>query len=640
MNFLNDNIVSSFASQSRNTPFGFSTAKPISILVLSMLDRQFHLTKAVKDYLSSLEGPCYLISVSGNPLVGKSSLLNLLMSFCSFFNTDIFLNLDGRIPYQDIYTIGDGKRSTTEGVDMYCVKVMDTNYIFLDVEGDNDPNRKETGVWIYSNLISLAVGASHVHIYNFNGIPHESFLTYFDSINKLVNQNQVHPEIKTKHIFLKRNHALDSLDELPGELKDFKQNFEDRLIQGGLDYSVYMVPSAPKHLIKIRFKDSCIFTEGMICTDCRNDLFTSIILDMFHEINDILHKAPSFESGQKVLSVFEQLVVINTKELPYFLDEGHICKIRSNKFRKEQLRVQRGLQDTAKFFPQKNLSKQIQQIVHDHPNLAEVDLFQNFETLSTRVMLKVSQLEYLIPEISKFVEEYLMDDRFSIMDASEKLNLTQTYTDHLRQITGDILIILKEYEKLVGEIITNLQVIKEDIKTNLKEFANAHFDAKARSTAVATNFVTSSIIGFLAREAAAKVVVGCLVGGGALAAVFTVVTFIQAKRKWDQVKKKNEESLNTKKIPGINNAQEAEEQMKKVDEFISQLVDNLKKSNAILNEVCSHEEISNNSQLIRKIDQVIDKKINGQDVNNDDKAQLVEFMIVTQSNLEKFKKSI
>jgi len=67
--------------------------------------------------------------------------------------------------------VGDGKRSTTEGIDMYCLSYEDKNVMIMDIEGDNDPNRKDMGVWMYTNFITTAVAISHLHMYNYTGLP-------------------------------------------------------------------------------------------------------------------------------------------------------------------------------------------------------------------------------------------------------------------------------------------------------------------------------------------------------------------------------------------------------------------------------------------------------------------------------------
>jgi len=632
-------LVSSLALPARTTQFGFTITKPISLLVLNVKDNHFHLSQSAKEHLATLEGECYIISVSGNPLVGKSSLLNLLLSFFTYYNNDVFQASQGKIPYQDIYTVGDGKKSTTEGIDMYCISTTGKNFIFLDVEGDNDPNRKDTGVWIYTNLIQAAVGVSHIHIYNYNGLPQETFFNYFDSIQKIVKQNKLHSDFETKHVFLKRNHVITTQEELFEELEEYKLYFEERLTRDSLDYSVYLLTNPPQHIIKRKAATSCITATGFLCDNCQGDIFTSILLGIFNELNEHFNKVKPFENGLHFITALEQIVHINARELPFFLDGGHISKIRSNRFRKEQLRIQAGLLEVEQFQMEKSLSKQIQKLMSDHPNLAQVELFENFDKTLTSLTIKISQMTFIMPELSKFVEEYLFDDSASILDVKEKDTLYETYVIHFDRLTKEIISALREYEQIIDAICANLLEIKEDIKVNLKEYMSAAFDAKARSAAVATNFVASGLIGFVAREAAVKVVAGVLVGGGAIGAALTVYTFIQAKKKWDEAKKKNEEALNTRKITGVNNVKEAEEEMKKVEEFVTGLIEDLQNNNKTLKDVCAEEE-SRNFKLVDKIKDVMDDKINGMNLKLDSRVKLIQGMKVAQNNLERFKQSL
>jgi len=632
-------LVDSVKLKPRNTLFGYSITRPFSLLVLNLKDKHFHLSQSAKEHLASLEGECYVISVSGNPLVGKSSLLNLFLSFFAYYNNDALQASQGQVPYQDVYTVGDGKKSTTEGIDMYCISINHKNYIFLDVEGDNDPNRKETGVWIYSNLITTAVGASHVHMYSYNGLPQETFFTYFESINNLTKQNNLHPEFTTKHVFLKRNSPISSQEELILELDEYKEYFEDRLSNEELNYDVYMLSKPPQHIIRRREKTSCIAATGFICEECQTDIFMQIFLGIYNELNSNLKAIPAYKSGTEVIAILDRIMQINVQELPFFLDEGHISSIRAAKFNREQQRIQNGLMEVEQYQGDRSLSEQIQQLIFDHPSLAEMDLFNSFEQTFTKLTIKISQIAYIIPELSRFVEEYLLDDSSSILDNGEKKVLMQTYVIPFDHLTKEILASLKDYEKIIDDVCQNLLAIKDEIKQNLAEYMTATKNAKVKSAAVAGNLVASGVMGFLAREAAVKALAGFLVGGGAIGAALTIYTFVQAKKKWDEAKKKNEDMVDLKKITGINSVKEAEAEMNKVEDFISGLVKNLEENNKTLKEVC-HEEKNRNFHLIDKVQEVIDKKISNMPVELDDRVKLIQCMKVAENNLKRFKQSI
>ena len=153
------------------------------------------------------------MSVSGSPLVGKSSMLNLIVSF--FARTDSIARAKDTevFKYHNIYEIGDGKKSTTQGIDMFCVTVGGQHLIILDVEGDNDPHRKSMGTWIYTNLILTALSVSHVHVYNYNLLLQQNFLDYFRSIDKIIREKKYHPEFSTHLYILKKDYQYTDQDD-------------------------------------------------------------------------------------------------------------------------------------------------------------------------------------------------------------------------------------------------------------------------------------------------------------------------------------------------------------------------------------------------------------------------------------------
>jgi hypothetical protein len=391
--------------------------------------------------------------------------------------------------------------------------------------------------------------------------------------------------------------------------------------------------------MKRKNKNSCIALTGFICNECQNDMFMSIFYNIYTELIKKLSSMPAYKNGKEVTSVIEKVLEINKRDIPYFEDLGHIAKMRMAKFKKEEIRIKQGLLEVEQYQSDKKNSKFIQQLINDHPNLTKDEIFSNFDTTLNKLVTKISQMKYLIPELSRFVEECLMDEAFSILDGTEKETLLGAYIQPFDRLTQDIITYLKEYEKIIDIIVERLKEIKEDIKLHLTEYMSAAFDMKARSAAIATNFVASGLIGFVAREAATRVLAGFLVGGGVVSGVLIAVTFVQAKRKWDQAKKKNEESINTKKIAGINSTEEAEEEMKKVEDFIDQIIKDLELNNMTLKEVCQ-EEKSRNFQLINKIEDVMEKKVNGKKFQVDDRVKLIQNMKVAQNNLERFKQSI
>jgi hypothetical protein len=147
--------------------------------------------------------------VCGNPVTGKSTLLNFIASMFEH-EKGAGGNVDKKteFKYRGYFEVGRGVMSTTQGVDFLVVKdeEKEHNFIILDLEGDNDPARKSAGVWFFTNLISIITGVSHINIYNFNRIPQQSFLDYFRTCKQQEASRDLHPDFKSKYVFVKRDH--------------------------------------------------------------------------------------------------------------------------------------------------------------------------------------------------------------------------------------------------------------------------------------------------------------------------------------------------------------------------------------------------------------------------------------------------
>jgi len=74
----------------------------MSLMTFNPREKTFCMPETTKSLLESFEKPCYVLSVSGNPLVGKSTILNLLISYLTYQSNDSLMYSDagGLIPYQ------------------------------------------------------------------------------------------------------------------------------------------------------------------------------------------------------------------------------------------------------------------------------------------------------------------------------------------------------------------------------------------------------------------------------------------------------------------------------------------------------------------------------------------------------------
>ena len=570
-------------------------------------------------------------------MVGKSSFLNILISYLSLSNNSQYRG--GPIPYQNIYTVGDGRRSTTEGVDVYNLKVRNKNLLIMDIEGDNDPARKETGVWIYTNLITTAIAVSHIHLYNYTGLPQQTFLSYFRSISTVLKSNKLHPDWDPRFFFLKKNHFMGAEEEIKEDLEEIEGYFQTVLSEIYSENCVHLFNTPPDHITNLKHHESCIKLHGVICEQCQEDMFFKNAQKLFGLIMETIELLPSYKNGFEVLETVEKILEINRRDLVFTPDLGHVSKIRLMRFRKEQMRINQELLEAEPPRVDKNLSRELQRIIADHPNLADTQVLKDFDRSLTSVMIRLAQLEYLIPEISRFVEECLLDKAYTVLDTEEKEILISTYCTPFVSVIEDLLKALKEYEKVADLIVSKLKEIKEDVKQSIKEYIQAANETKAKTTAVATNIVASGALGLVAREVGIRMLAGFLVGGGAIGAGLCILAFIKAKRKFDQAKKKNMEILNSKKIDGIENVKQAEEALEKVGEFIDGVIAEISEKNKILKEVCS-QEVNTNYLLTDKIEEIINKKIAGEEITSDDNVVLIHFMKVAQGNLDKYKDAV
>lgn len=599
---------------------------------------QFYLSSEAKEKLRSLKGECYIISVSGNPQIGKSSLLSLLVCLLKNYDADDS-NAIEKIHFPQIYQIGDGDNSTTQWTDMCCISKNGKNFIFLDIEGDNDPSRKSIGVWIYTNLIQTALSVSHVHIYNYTKIPHETFFNYIDSIHKVVKQNKLHSDFETKHIFLRRDHSVRCGKTPSDDLEKMKKSFDGaRLTNEGLDYSLNLITSPPQHIKERTDSSSCITFGGSLCENCQKDLFTTILLEIQNELKSHFQKVMPFKSGQDIIETLEKILNINAQDLPFFLDEGHIEKIRSDRLKKDRLRIQKGLLSVKQLQMERSLSREIQKIMGDHPKLAKTNISDHFLETQGNLFLRISQMEFLIPEITKFMKAFLFDENASILNEREKKILLKTYVFNFKKVAEDIIDSFQSFDALMDLICTDLEEFKQVTQTNFKAYMSASRDYKTKLAASFASFSVSAVAGIVGRDALLGLT--AIAGtGGVVAIGLSIISFIQLKQKWDNIKREHDEVLDATRIPGISDEKEAQQALQKIDVFVTNLITSLRQNRETLREICLEKE-ELNEMLEKKIREALDNKMKGESLSADSQLEFLNIIKTASNNIEKFKQSL
>jgi len=352
-----------------------------------------------------------------------------------------------------------------------------------------------------------------------------------------------------------------------------------------------------------------------------------------------MSQVASFQSGSHLCDALEELVDINKRELPFVLDRGCISHIRLETFSKERTRIRDGLAQVEVYQAQNGLFKDAQKTMADHPSLANEQLSEDFKRIGMSLEIKISQMAYILLELSKFIDQYLLDEKASILNETEKESLYEAYVAPYDKLLREIITSFRTYGEVIEVICQNLFNIKMQTALNLKEYSTAASDTRNKSMAISAELVSASILGFLGREAAGKAVAAFFVGGGVIGGVLIAVFFVHSIHKLRQAIKKNGETLNRSKIDGIQDLKSAEEEMKKMEEFVTKLVDDLEKNKETLKKICSEDE-SENFNLVEQIVKAMDDKIKGKNLSAQERDELLEKMDAAEHNLERFKQCL
>jgi len=612
-----------------------------ALLSLNLNEKCMSITKVTDKFLSSLEGKCYVISVSGGTISGKSSLLNLVLSILSEHIEGGVLGGTEAVLYTNIFQVGDGKRRTTDGLDFFCLRSGDQNILFLDVEGDNDPVRKDMGTWLYSNLITTALAISHVHLYNYKGTVQQTFLQYFDSIGKLITQSKLHTDFFPQICFVKRDHSGDDEAELLVDQEEvasvLKEDFKN---ESNLQYTVNLLPIPPNDLINKRLKTSCIHTRGEICKNCQEDLFVRSLVDFSLNLFQNLQKMPAYENGQELLHLIKKVLDVNKKNLPFVADTGFIAKIRASKLNQERLRINEGMLKAQGYTLDVDFCRQIKKLVTEQSGIIEREIVDNYEKVVQNLLMKLSQTDYLLHELSTFLEESLTDNSFSVLSNEEKLLLLEVYVYPFQNTMSETLEAFKEYQKLLAYIVEKFTPIKDDIEKNVKEYVLGKSDFQALSVAASSNFFVSFVISNLAREVFFKVFAGCLVGSGGVIALVSIICFVKLTKKFNQKKQESDRLVNLNSVPNLRNSAEQEEELRKIVQYFNNVIKDIGANNALLAEILEEGKVPAEKTLIEKIEQALEKKNQGQSLTQNDIDELkINFQNVN-SKIYKLKENI
>ena len=585
------------------------------LLLLDAVNKCISLTSKAKDILGSIEGECYLLSISGDAAIGKSSFLNVLLSLMQSLDEENSpdISQDKAIPYKLVYGIGDGNQSTTQGIDMYIQKFCGKTIIIMDIEGDNDPSRKDLGAWIYSNLIITAIGVSHFHCYHFPRIPQKSFFDYINSASKLVSQYNLHKDFIPFFYFFKRDYIYKNANQRQVDIKNIFKVIEKDIKDYYDDTSLNLLITPPAHLLGVEESESCILSQNEICNECLKDNYLLDILNFLGKLKNKTESLKPYQNGNALVDCLIKVLEINKRDLPFYLDAGSIAKFRMQKITQDRNRIFSLVNNLKSVMAHETLAQTIKKMLGDHPELFNVidsnnDMMNSVQNIVNNVTFSVSRIDLLLYEIKKFTQDQLGDPLFSVLSEDEYDAFIQTYTRPLKENSGSIKSLIIDFGEIVNLVYKACEFIYKELDDAIKNFRTDDSSGQAKGYAAASAVATSVLIGYVAREAAVKVVAGLIGGGGVLGVALAAYSIYEAKKKFDKHKKDSMNKIQLSKIDSGHKYKEDLEIMKDALSFFGKILDEIDQRQKKLFEL--KDDIKCMNELSSKFEEVLKMKLN------------------------------
>lgn len=576
--------------------------------------KDFNLSQNARDMFSSLEGSIYIVSISGNPLLGKSTLLNLLISCWGRQGMEI--------TYRACYEVGKGLTSTTQGLNFHLFSTgNNSHYLVIDIEGDNDPARKGEGVWFYTNLISLAIGISHSHIYNYERLPQQSFIDYFLSCKQQEKQRQIHPNFETLFYFVKRNYTYTSENFYVQDVVNHRQDFELDFPELFHNNCVFLIPQPPEHVSNPKCPNPCIGENKKLCKKCIETNFMQNVIDLANRLYVGFSKTKPYKGGEEVLRAISLMLKINKEELPFSDDLDHLTKLRQAKLQSDydlisqaMLKIEPEEKHKHLFVPVDDLP--VANLQHD-----EINTMKSVDQIRKLIAIKYIHAEFLLPILRDFVEQKLLDDSYIIYNDTEKNILRETHISFLDQNLTEMAQHFENYEIYFRVLMRYFEELeKEAVKTFGDidiQFARKKFDAVSKGTISGATIFSSALLALIGREAAVRILGGVLLTGGALGILFAVYTLIDGVR---QYKKFKEEKSKKFKISNLFSSKKKDKE--KVELILCYLKVKLHQYQSKHKVIKELAEKALKMELFPLISKLLDKKTNQEEITPEDMAEL------------------
>ena len=529
-----------------DSQFIIETKKMPSQLTISLLsfdpkNKHFTVSKAAIDFFLNLKGETHVLSISGEAAIGKSTFLNVFLAIAAQFGEYDVLpdHILEEIPIKIIFNVGDGTQSTTQGVDIYHMKIGYKNLIVLDIEGDNDPNRQEFGGWFYTNLITTAISLSHFHCYHFPNIPQQTFVKYINSASLISQYGSLKKKDKTLFLFIKRDYFQKSDNQriqdesklLQSVEKDFKKDFKESFL--------FLLKMPTNHILNVDPADSCINSREVICKDCQKDKFFKTILNLFFVIKHETSTIEGYRDGKALFEDLERILDANVKQLPFSHDNGSIAKFRMLKLLNEKERILQMLNNVKSAVVKQNLAHEVQQMVIDYPDLfpeadCEREMLNSIQNLLNNIIMIITRINVMLIEFKRYIETQVMDKSFSVMNIEELEAITQTYVTPLRGYVNELKIYIEEYQNDIAIMFSKSDEVYQVINDALKVFKEVKKKGTSSVILGIPGIASSAILAIVAREMAIKVVGGIIAGSTVIGVGLALYSVYGAKKSVDK----------------------------------------------------------------------------------------------------------
>jgi hypothetical protein len=158
----------------------------------------------------------------------------------------------------------------------------------------------------------------------------------------------------------------------------------------------------------------------------------------------------------------------------------------------------------------------------------------------------------MLPLISTFIDEKLLDDSFIVFNETEAKLLEESYSNILQIIVRDLEKSLEEYEIYFRVIMRYFEQLEKDAFKVLGELDidlnKIKFSAKQTGGIGVATIVSSALLATIGREAAVQIFGGILLTGGTVGVAVAIWTLFDGIKKYKEYKNSKTNNVKWTKI--------------------------------------------------------------------------------------------